>query len=129
MKKNEEIILIVEDEKPLLEAIKQKLEFNGISSVTARSVDQALSYLEEIDGVSGIWVDHYLLGKENGLDLLAKVKDKNSKWKNIPIFVVSNTASPDKIKSYIALGASEYYTKSDHKLSEIIEDIKRHLAS
>jgi DNA-binding response OmpR family regulator len=54
-------ILIVEDERPLANAIKIKLELNGFETVTARSVAQALDYLENINEINAIWLDHYLL--------------------------------------------------------------------
>ena len=89
-------ILVVEDELPLLEAITVKLGLSGFAPVTARTVEQALAYLEDIKDVKAIWLDHYLIGKENGLDFISKIKEENSAWKNIPVFVVSNTAGDDK---------------------------------
>ena len=116
-------ILVVEDEKPLMDAVKKKLELSGFYVVTARSVEQALSYLSDIERVDLVWLDHYLLGKENGLDLVTRMKEDGSKWINIHIFIVSNTASPDKVNSYLHLGVDKYFTKSDHRLDDIIKDI------
>ncbi len=121
---NNHNILIIEDERPLAEAIKLKLEKNGFSTVSARSVNAALQYLTEGVKIDAIWLDHYLLGKENGLDLVIKMKEDGSKWKKIPIFVVSNTASPDKVAGYLRLGVEKYYTKSDFRLEKIISDLK-----
>jgi CheY-like chemotaxis protein len=120
-------ILVVEDERPLLEAIKTKLNISGFNTLSSRSVAEALSYLTTENNISVIWLDHYLLGQENGLDLVAQLKDEDSPWKNIPIFVVSNTASSDKVQSYIQLGVNQYYTKSDYRLDDIIADIKKFL--
>ena len=117
-------ILVVEDELPLLEAITIKLGLNGFATVTARTVDQALAYMEDIKGVKAIWLDHYLIGKENGLDFVSKIKEDGSAWKNIPIFVVSNTAGDDKAHAYLKLGADKFYTKSNFRLDQIIGDIK-----
>ncbi len=116
-------ILVVEDERPLLEAIRTKLELGGFNVVTARSVEEAFNHIEDIN-IDAVWLDHYLLGKESGLDFVVKCKGENSKYKNIPIFVVSNTASPDKVKKYIQLGVSNYYTKAEKRLEDIINDIK-----
>ena len=124
---NEKTILVVEDERPLADAIKIKLEKSGFAVVTSRTVQQTLDYLEDIGTVDAIWLDHYLLGKENGLDFVTKLKAHDGRWKNIPIFVVSNTASPDKVQSYIRLGVKKYYTKADHRLDEIISEIKSFL--
>jgi len=121
-------ILIVEDEKPLADAVRLKLEDAGFSVVTARSVEQALSYLGEL-AIDAVWLDHYLLGKENGLDFVAKIKQEGSVWESIPIFVVSNTASEQHVQSYLRLGAKQYYVKAEHSLSEIVEEITNYLKS
>ncbi len=117
-------ILVIEDELPLQDAIRIKLENNGLRVVTARSVKQALSYITELPTIDIIWLDHYLLGQENGLAFVATLKDPDSVHKNIPIFVVSNSVGQDKITSYIRLGVNKYYTKTDFSLAEIVTDIK-----
>lgn len=121
--KSSPIILLVEDERPLIDAIKAKLELNGLDSVSARTVKQAIDYLESLPTVDLIWLDHYLLGKEDGLDFVVRTKSEE-KWKKIPIFVVSNTATAEKKHSYISLGIDRYYIKSDHRLDEIVKEIK-----
>jgi DNA-binding response OmpR family regulator len=125
---DKKIILIVEDEEPLQNAIKIKLEQNGFSTVCARSADQALGYLNDMK-VNAVWLDHYLLGKKNGLDIVTKMKSDGKKWKEIPIFVVSNTASEDKIQSYLKLGIEKYFTKAENSLENIINDISKTIDS
>ncbi|MDD2657734.1 MAG: response regulator [Candidatus Pacebacteria bacterium] len=141
-------ILVMEDERPLLEAIHAKLEKHGFSVIatrsveqafnakientdvdviTVRSIEQALDYLERLEQVDAVWLDHHLLGKEDGLDFVKKFKANGERWKNIPVFVVSNAASPTTIQSYIRSGVSKYYVKSDHRLDAIIKDIESFL--
>jgi len=143
-------ILVVEDERSLLLVVKTRLEKKGFGVMNARSVDQvfnagleknklgiiaassikqALDYLEDLEKIDAIWLDHNLLGKENGLDFIKKLKANGGHWKKIPIFVVSNTESSETIKSYFNLGVSKYYVKSNHKLDEIIGDINLFLDS
>jgi len=117
-------ILVVEDEKPLLEVVEKKLSLSGFEVVTAREVNQAVNYLKELPHVDCIWLDHYLFGDKNGLDLVAIIKN-NPKWKNIPIFVVSNTASAEKVNTYLHLGIQKYYTKANYKLGDIITEINK----
>ena len=93
-----------------------------METVSARSVEQAEDYLKESGAVDAIWLDHYLLGAENGLDLVVRLK-KNEKFNKIPIFLVSNTATEDKINSYIELGVEKYYAKINHRLSEIVDSV------
>jgi len=118
-------ILLVEDEESLIKIIKKKLEDDGFQVFNARSVKEALSCLKKIKKVDVVWLDHYLLGKENGLDLLVKMRKKGSSWKKIPVFLVSNTASADKVEAYMRLGISKYYVKANHGLDEIISEVKK----
>jgi DNA-binding response OmpR family regulator len=141
-------ILVIEDERSLLEVVNSRLEKKGFGVITARSVDQvfnaglekkglgiiaassikqALAYLEDLEKIDAIWLDHNLLGKENGFDLVKKIKANGGRWKKIPIFVVSNTEGTETIKSYVNLGISKYYVKSNHRLDDIIKDIHLHL--
>jgi len=114
-------VLVVEDEKALSAAIRSKLEKKDIITYGAVSVAEALEVLSK-EKIDAIWLDHYLFGKENGLDFVTKIK-LHGEWKNIPIFLVSNTATLDKISSYLALGVNKYFTKADFKLEQIISDI------
>ena len=121
-------ILVVEDERPLLGAICAKLEKSNFDVLTARSVEQALNHLQDVPHIDAIWLDHYLLGKEDGLDFIAKCKAKGGICTQIPIFVVSNTATSDKVKTYLQLGASKYFVKADKRLDEIVSEIQDFLA-
>jgi CheY-like chemotaxis protein len=122
LKRNRKTILVVEDEEPLIKIIKAKLENSGFGVITAKTARRALTNLQNEESVDAIWLDHYLLGEETGLDFLYRIK--NSKvWKQIPVFVVSNTASADKLKIYIKLGATKYYIKAENRLDKIVEDI------
>ena len=119
---NKKTILVLEDEMPLLKAIRIKLEASGYDVVTARSVQQALNTLEDVGKVDVIWTDHYLLGNDTGLDFVSKIK-ADPRWKDIPVFVVSVTASPHNVESYMSLGAKKFYTKHEYRIDDIIKDM------
>ncbi len=137
-------ILVVEDDRPLLKVVNARLEKKGFGVITARSVDevfnarlekkgfgaitasrimQAIDYLEDLEKIDGIWLDHNLLGKKNGLDLVKTVKANGGRLEKIPIFIISNTENPKTVQSYTDLGIRKYYVKSNHSLDEIIAEI------
>ena len=137
------IILVIEDDIPLLEAVTMKLEKNGLKVISARSVESsfgkdidndgkvtidsienALQYLKELEQIDAVWLDHNLIGKESGLDFIIKFRANGGKWSKIPIFVVSNTSSMDLRKTYDQLGIEKYYVKAEHRLEDIISEIK-----
>lgn len=118
-------ILILEDEVPLANAIQDKFKKHGIKTVTSRSVDDAL---EKMSGskFDAIWLDHYLLGKKDGLSFVKTIKDK---FGSIPIFVISNTASQEKIDQYLSLGVQKYYIKAEARLEDLVQEVKKYVKS
>ncbi|MFA5877166.1 MAG: response regulator [Candidatus Paceibacterota bacterium] len=147
--KKSRTILVLEDEQSLLGVIKAKLEKEGIRVLTSRSVEKAFSadlkksksggvtlssvktalkHVEDLEQVDAIWLDHNLVGEENGLDFVTKFKRNGGHWSKIPIFVVSNTADPDLVKTYIRLGVNKYYVKAENRLDTIVADIHSSLS-
>lgn len=112
-------IMVVEDEHLLLEAITKKLTLSGIEVIPCASGTEAIAHLDSHGEVpDAIWLDYYLKDM-NGLDFLRLLK-KNAQAKNIPVLVVSNSASESNVHNMLALGASKYLLKSEYRLDEII---------
>lgn len=146
--KNETTILVIEDDRALLAVIRAKLEKEGFHVITSRSVERAfsaeivksigsgismssitraLAHIEELERVDAIWLDHNLLGSDNGIDFVTKLKANGGHWKEISIFVVSNTSDPALVKQYKELGVPNYYVKAEHALVSIVSDIQKAL--
>ena len=119
-------VLVIEDDRSLQAAIVDKLSMNGLDSILASSKQEGIDALIDNENIALIWLDHYLFGKEDGLDFLNEVR-KSKDWQEIPIFVISNTAGTDKVNAYLALGADKYYTKAEHRLDQIIKDISNYI--
>ncbi len=117
-------VMILEDERPLLEVVQLKLEGNGFDVITARSVAQAVDFLTHMEHIDAVWVDHYLLGTEDGIGFVALLKEHPA-WRLLPVFVVSNADEEDTRKDYLAFGVDKYYVKADTRLDDIVADLKR----
>lgn len=117
-------ILVVEDEKPLLEAITAKLEIKGYKVIKALTGEGALEKLSEKPDV--IWLD-LLLPQMQGLEFVKKMKQdpKYNQYQDIPVIVVSNSGSKEKMKEAEELNVAEYLIKAEHSLADIIEKIKK----
>lgn len=119
------VVLVVEDEQMLLDAITKKLTNSGYEAVPCEGGAQALAYLNShahdvLPDV--IWLDYYLKDM-NGIELMNQLKT-DPKFQQIPVVVVSNSASADKVHHMLALGATKYIVKADYRLDQIIEMIK-----
>lgn len=120
---NQLTILVVEDEPLLLEAIGKKLERENLQAELCKNGGEALTYLQKVEKLPDIiWLDYYLPDM-NGLAFVAKLKE-NSKWKNIPVIVVSNSATTNKVNNMLALGIKKYILKAEYRLEDIVKLIR-----
>lgn len=83
-------ILIVDDQRVLLETLKRGLRTRGYRVVEAISGKQALSHLEENETIDIVLTD-YFMPEMNGIELLQKIRQIN---KIIPVIIM--TAYGDK---------------------------------
>jgi len=116
-------VMVVEDEELLLNAIAKKLDLNGYKVVSCKSGGQAIDYLKNMDQKpDAIWLDYYLKDM-NGLAFMDELK-KLSGGVHIPIMVVSNSASDEKVHSMLALGAKKYMLKAQYRLDDLIHALR-----
>lgn len=119
--------MVVEDETLLLQAITKKLKISGMDVLSCASGQQAIDYLKSLDELpDAIWLDYYLKDT-NGLAFMQELK-QNASWTDIPVLVVSNSASPDKVHNMLGLGAKKYILKAEYRLDEIIAMIRDFIA-
>jgi CheY-like chemotaxis protein len=113
------LIMVVEDESLLLQAVTKKLQLNNMKVLPFMNGQEAVAYLESGQEVpDAIWLDYYLKDM-NGLSFMEELK-KNEKWSKIPVLVVSNSATPAKVHNMLALGAKKYLLKAEHRLDELV---------
>lgn len=123
MSKQHPTVMVVEDETLLLQAITKKLKLSNIDVLSCSSGEQAIDYMSSLEEElpDAIWLDYYLKDM-NGLAFMEKIK-VNPKWAHIPVIVVSNSASPEKVHNMLALGVKQYLLKAEYRLDEIIQII------
>ncbi len=117
-------ILVVEDDLALQEAIKLKLEKDGINVWTAVTGEEALSILKD-KKPNLVWLD-ILLPKINGLEFLEIIR-KDSDLKDLPVVVVSVSGGMEKVNQARSLGILDYIVKSEGSLDIIIKRVEAFL--
>jgi two-component system chemotaxis response regulator CheY len=112
-------VLVVEDEMMLLKAIEMKLLKAGKKVVLCTSAEEALEALKNSTELPDIiWLDYYLKDM-NGLQFMSELK-MNPKWAEIPVMVVSNSATEEKVSRMLALGAKKYVLKAESRLEDLV---------
>lgn len=117
-------ILILEDEKPLARAMELKLGHEGYEVKTLPNGEGAISLLET--GEYAILICDLVMPKFDGFQVLQEIKDK--KIKIHKIVVLTNLSQAEDEKRVRALGATEFFVKSDTPLSKIVEYVKNNIS-
>jgi DNA-binding response OmpR family regulator len=100
-------ILLVEDEKPLSNAIKEGLEESGFVVDTAYDGESALSKIEIEESYDLIILD-IMIPKLDGVSLLKKIRELGYK---MPVLMLTAKSEVDtKVKTF-GIGADDYLTK------------------
>lgn len=116
-------ILIAEDEDILLNVLKDRFEVEGWKVTVAKNGVEAMEFINK-SKFDLVLLD-LLMPKKDGFEVLKEVKD-NPELKNLPIIVLSNLGGNEDIKKALALGANDYFVKTQHPMSEIVEKVKKY---
>lgn len=116
-------ILIVEDEKILVEMYKSNLETNNFQVILAFSSEEGIKILKKEK--PDLVILDILLPRENGITFLEKIK-KIKAVSNIPVIVFSNYDDPATKRKAFRLGAEDYLIKTQFTPREFLEKIKKY---
>jgi two-component system, OmpR family, alkaline phosphatase synthesis response regulator PhoP len=120
VKEKKKIILVVEDEQALQDALKLKFEKKGLEVLTASTGEEALEILKTSRPIL-VSLD-ILLPKMNGLEVLQKIRD-NKDLRDLPVVVASVSGGQEKIRQAFSLGVVDYLVKSEYKIESIVKKI------
>ena len=116
------IILLVEDDEPIVRAIKKRLEKENLQLIISYDGEDGLKQAEE-QKPNLILLD-LIMPKLDGIGMLRKLR--STEWgKNIPVIILTNLSSPVQEKTASELNISDYLIKTDWKLDDIIKKIKK----
>ncbi|MFC1708571.1 response regulator [Candidatus Omnitrophota bacterium] len=113
-------ILVVDDDKDIVERLESKLKREGYESVVAYDGKQALNKVAK-DNPDIIILD-LMLPELNGFDVLQEIRQKhNERWR--PVIIVSARDELVSLKKGYNMEADHYITKPCN-LEDILQGIK-----
>lgn len=113
-------ILVVDDDKDIVERLQSKLNREGYESVVAYDGKQALEKVSSED--PDIILLDLMLPELNGFEVLQEIrKNHGERWR--PVIIVSARDEMDSMKKGYSLEADHYITKPCN-LDDIIRGIK-----
>ncbi len=113
-------ILVVDDEEPIRELLKQQLEEFNYNVVTVESGDEAARALAK-DSFDLVITDLQMPGSIDGIKLLEIVREEH---KYIEVIIITGHASVDTAVEALRKGAVDYFHKP-FKLEHLLIWIKR----
>lgn len=120
-------ILIVEDDKQLLDSYKELVEAAGYICLTANDGYHGLDIMtQQIGTVELVLLDLMMPGVD-GLEVLRAVKANPEKYGDVPVVVLTNMTSDAVIKEAFDLGASSYLVKTDIDYAGLIKELNKYL--
>jgi len=100
-------ILLVDDEKDIIEFLEYNLVQEGFAVISA---NDGLSALEKLSEKPDLIVLDVLMPKMNGYEVCAKIRE-NENFKNTPVlFLTAKISETDEVHG-LSLGADDYITK------------------
>lgn len=102
------IILLIDDEKPYAEVIKEALEINGVEVLLAHNAMDALNLFQQV--TPDLILMDVMMPEVDGLSLLRWIRE-HSENESLPIHVVSAKAQEEDRNAAIAAGANGFLAK------------------
>jgi CheY-like chemotaxis protein len=120
IEKENKKILIAEDEKSILSALKLKLTHEGYIVTSAEDGEQALDELSKHE--YDLFLCDLVMPDVHGFEVLETMNRKGIKT---PVIILSNLSQEADETKAKALGAKDYLIKANTPLAEILDHIKK----
>ncbi|NTW26985.1 MAG: response regulator [Candidatus Moranbacteria bacterium] len=122
MTDNKKTVLIAEDEDDLREMYTMALTGKGYEVLQAINGVEALDWLEKsYTQIDLILLDIVMPGMD-GFETLGKIK-KQENYAHIPVLVSTNLDNDEDRAQALGMGAKDYFVKSQHTPSELVEKV------
>lgn len=122
--KNHKTILVAEDEQDFVKVYQLKLSQEGFNIIVAHNGEEAVN-LAKANKPDLILLD-LIMPVKDGFQVLKELKS-DEKLKHIKVVVFSNLGQEDDEVKAKALGASDYFIKSNISIYEMVEKVKSFL--
>ncbi|OGC43852.1 hypothetical protein A2400_00240 [candidate division WS6 bacterium RIFOXYB1_FULL_33_14] len=120
-------ILIIEDEKSLLDSYAELVESAGHVAMKAADGYQGLDLLaNNLDQIDIVLLDLMMPGVD-GLEVLKTIKNNEDKYGTMPIIILTNMTSESVVKEAFNIGATSYLVKTDLDYEGLVKELDKFL--
>lgn len=123
MSEGKKILLLVEDEKPVLKALVAKFEGDGFGVLQAENGEDGLrvALTEKPDLI----LLDLIMPKKTGLQMMHELRETSGYGEKVPIIILTNLSVNDKISSEVSKHEPSFYlVKADWKIEDVVSKVK-----
>lgn len=117
-------ILLIEDEKIMIEVLSKKLIAEGYDVTLARDGAEGLQKLKEM--TPDLILLDIIMPRMGGFEVMEEIK-KDDRIKKIPIIIVSNSGQPVELGKAKQLGARDWLIKTEFDPKEVVDKVKKQI--
>jgi len=121
---NKKTILIIEDERAILEVVKNKLIKEGFNVLIARRGEDGL--VSALKNHPDLILLDLVLPTLDGMSLLKKLRE-DSWGKKAKVIVLTNLGDAEKAEEAASRGVFDYLIKSEWKLKDVVVRVREKL--
>jgi DNA-binding response OmpR family regulator len=111
-------ILIVEDEKVLLDLLEKRMKKEGYDVAVAHDGEEGMEKIREY-GPDLILLD-IVMPKKDGMQVMEELS-ADPELKKIPVVIISNSGQPVEIDRIKKLGARDWLVKTEFDPKEVVD--------
>jgi len=117
-------ILMIEDEKIIVDLLKSKLEREGYNVIVGRDGVEGIEKMKE-EKPDLILLD-VVMPRKGGFEVIEE-RNKDEELKNIPVIIISNSGQPVELDRAKELGAIDWLVKTEFDPLEVITKVKKQI--
>jgi len=116
-------ILIIEDEKILVDVLSKKIENEGYEVISAEDGKEGLDKIEK--DVPDLILLDIVMPRMDGYEVLSELHNKFGKDKMPPVIIISNSGQPVEIEKAKDLGAKDFIIKAQFTPEEVLNKVNK----
>ncbi len=117
-------ILMIEDEKIIVDLLKSKLEREGYHVIVGRDGVEGIEKMKQ-EKPDLILLD-IVMPRKGGFEVIEE-RNKDEELKKIPVIVISNSGQPVELDRAKDLGAVDWLVKTEFDPKEVITKVKKQI--
>jgi len=117
-------VLVVEDEVPLLNALCEKFEREGLTALRAVNGEEGLQ--QALEKHPDLILLDLLMPRMDGMTMMGKLR-QDAWGKSVPILILTNLSEAEKVDEAVRHQVFDFFVKSDWKLEDIVTKVKQKL--